>query len=401
MLRLLGAFLLYTGFLSTLSPAASIARAENGKLLQLTPIVHYSKKSLDLSKRLLKAQTLKPSLSGAITFRLQYETTDTQNHPIKASGLLMIPDAMTQNQKFPVISYQHGIVLTKDGVPSRASINLESMAAALIFGSMGYIVIAPDYIGLGDSPGFHPFVHAQTEASAGRDLIIAATSALKEKNISLNQQLFLVGYSQGGHATLALLRELERNPVGEFSILGCVAMAGPLDLSDTSFSESLSQPSNRSSLYFAYLLHMLTHSYGARVPSLIDLTGTEIASKIEILFDGSHGMDEIIASLPSEPQKILLPSVLNEMRTNANHPIRQVLKENNVYDWTPRSPVFLAHGRGDRDVSFRNSEKAYQTMKALGASVFLEDLGIDKNHTTAIVPAFLRAFYWIDKLALQ
>ena len=44
----------------------------------------------------------------------------------------------------------------------------------MIFAAFGYVVCAPDFVGLGDSPGVHPYVHAKTEASAAIDMLRAA-----------------------------------------------------------------------------------------------------------------------------------------------------------------------------------------------------------------------------------
>jgi hypothetical protein len=49
----------------------------------------------------------------------------------------------------------------------------------------------------------------------------------------LNEQLFLAGYSQGGHSTMAALKMIEEQHSAEFSVTACSPMAGPYDLSET------------------------------------------------------------------------------------------------------------------------------------------------------------------------
>jgi hypothetical protein len=124
--------------------------------------------------------------------KIVYSTIDPYNNPVKASGLLVIPkDTKTA---FPIVSYQHGTILKKTDVPSRMKGSYE---VGLIFGTEGYVVACPDYLGMGDGENLHPYLHAKSEATAVIDFIKASKTVCKDKKISLNDQLFLMGYSQG------------------------------------------------------------------------------------------------------------------------------------------------------------------------------------------------------------
>ncbi|MEL7162505.1 MAG: lipase family protein, partial [Bacteroidota bacterium] len=140
-----------------------------------------------------------------LNYKITYTTTDAFGQPDTATGLLSLPD---QNELvLPLALYNHGTVEARDKVPS-----VEGVLERFLIGGFagnGFIVLAPDYLGLGDSDGIHPYLHADTEASAGRDMIIAVRKWLDEQDIAENGQLFLTGYSQGGHASMALHRELE------------------------------------------------------------------------------------------------------------------------------------------------------------------------------------------------
>jgi len=78
-----------------------------------------------------------------------------------------------------------------------------------LFATTGYAAVVPDYLGLGDSPGLQLYHHARSEATACVDLLRAARTWCASNNVELNDQLFLAGYSHGGHVTMALHRELE------------------------------------------------------------------------------------------------------------------------------------------------------------------------------------------------
>ena len=79
-----------------------------------------------------------------------------------------------------------------------------------VFAGAGFIYVGPDYLGLGDSMvPRHRYFHAATEASSAVDLLVASRRVLASLHVQQNDKLFTFGFSQGGHAALALHRELE------------------------------------------------------------------------------------------------------------------------------------------------------------------------------------------------
>jgi len=61
----------------------------------------------------------------------------------------------------------------------------------------------PDYIGLGKGDKFHLYQNSESEATASIDMLLAIQELNIEFGIKTNKQLFLTGYSQGGHACMA------------------------------------------------------------------------------------------------------------------------------------------------------------------------------------------------------
>ena len=51
------------------------------------------------------------------------------------------------------------------------------------------------------------------------------------KDITITDEYYLMGYSQGGWATLALLEALEKNYSSDFTVKAASGGAGPYDLS--------------------------------------------------------------------------------------------------------------------------------------------------------------------------
>ena len=80
----------------------------------------------------------------------------------------------------------------------------------VVLASLGYIVIAADYVGYGVSAAApHPYLLSAPSASAVVDLMTAAKYWRQVQHVPDNKQLFLTGYSEGGYVTMATHRALQ------------------------------------------------------------------------------------------------------------------------------------------------------------------------------------------------
>ena len=193
------------------------------------------------------AATLTAQGSGAaatygITFyKLNYNTVDATGKATRASGLLAVPNGAPG--ALPLVSYQHGTRVSRSDVPSNPA-NDDAQHVGLPFASGGYIVSMPDYLGLGNSPGTHPYLYAASEASASLDMLRASRATLQTMNIPWSGKLFLCGHSEGGHATMALHRAIEQTASAEFTVTASAPISGPYDLSGTELPFLLASPGN-------------------------------------------------------------------------------------------------------------------------------------------------------------
>lgn len=327
-------------------------------------------------------------------WKIVYSTIDALGQPTRASALVAVPAGSTR--ALPLMSYQHGTITQREDVPSRLN---EEANLGLILASAGYASVLPDYLGLGDSPGLHPYVHARSEATAVVDALRGARALMQARGINWNQQLFLTGYSQGGHATLAAQREIEQRHATEFTITASAPGAGPYDLSGVTTTDFLSMRRPPNPYYTAYLLASYVEVYGL-APSLADLLREPYARTVPPLLDGQHDGGEINAVLPPRPADMLKPEILEAFTADLNHPLRLALRDNDLHaGWVPRSPTRLYHCKGDSDVPFANSEVAAQTFKAAGATtVELIDPYPAGDHGDCVPFALLGTKFWFDSL---
>ncbi len=325
-------------------------------------------------------------------YRVKYTTVDAKGQPTVASGLVCLP---TDNQYFyPIVAYHHGTVGSRFQVPSYES--YESVVPA-IFGSMGFIAIAPDYIGLGDSPGIHPYIHANSEATSTRDLLFATEKFITTKGFNTNKNLFTTGYSQGGHASMAFHRMMEQNSLG-FKLKAASHMSGPYSISAGMKELLLSNEEYSVVAYLAEVALSYNLVYGIfpdnDIYKMFKPTYARMIEKFakeEIdLFDMNAIMIDSLTIQYGKalPKKMLLDNVLNDIISNENHPVNVALRANDVYDWKPTIPTRLLYCTADEQVAYTNSIIALNKMTANGANnVTAIDVKTDGNHSDCVNPA--------------
>lgn len=113
-------------------------------------------------------------------YRLTYITLDKQANLVEATGLLTLPRTQAP---IGLLSWQHGTAVTRALVPSAPTPD-EGVLASIVFAGHGYILLAPDYVGLGGSDTAHPYYHAETSSANIRDLITAASHVIENSKLT-------------------------------------------------------------------------------------------------------------------------------------------------------------------------------------------------------------------------
>lgn len=331
--------------------------------------------------------------NGVATYRIVYNTVDHTGATIQATGAVAVP--LKDSCYFPILSYAHGTVHRKIDVPGSGG---SEIALGLNMGAFGYLTVMPDYIGLGGSPGFHPYVHAETEATAIIDAIRATEEFCSNNNIMLNEQLFMTGYSQGGHATMAAHKMIQDQFSTEFNVVANAPCSAPLSLDSIMAAPMLSPQPYDSPDYLPYVLFSYDMVYDI-YDSVQQVIKEPWATTLPPLFDGTHTGTQINAAMPNVPSQILQDTFLTDFGTNPQNPMRIALKDNNLYDWTPVAPVHMWACEADELVFYTNSELALSTMTANGAAdVELASAGANLDHVSCAIPALLSARGWFDTL---
>ncbi len=331
---------------------------------------------------------------GVTVHRLIYNTVDPFGEPTIASGAVVLPTAAPCS--LSIASYMHGTILDREDVPSRLS---NETLVGYFLGGYGYVTALPDYLGLGDSPGQHPYMHAQSEATASIDMLRATREFCAQRGIGLNGQLFLVGYSQGGHTCMATHRMIETLYPDEFQVTASAPCSGPYDASGVQAAVITSDQPYPAPYYLPYVLL----SYGRIYPGLFEEVSDVLDPPYDVLlpplFEGNNGSGAVDVVMPEVPSEIIVDEVLEAFATDPDHPFRVALRDNDVYDWSPVSPVRMIYCEGDDHVSYRNSVVALDAMVANGApAVTAVSAGAGFDHGSCAFPALLAAKAWFDEL---
>ncbi len=328
-------------------------------------------------------------------YKVDYETITPLGARTIASGALLLPE--DTGYALPLVSYQHGTLTQTNSAPSSMDLSGE-VSVGIGFATTGYAAAVPDYLGMGDSPGLHPYLHARSEATACVDMLRAVRTICATNGFPLASQLFLCGYSQGGHSTMALQRELEAYHTNEFTITACAPMAGPYDLSGVTTDDFLDGAPNPNPYYFLCLLGAYQDVYHLG-PSLASLLAPPYNTTLPPLLNGNTSGAQINAAMPTNAVQVLQTNFLAAFRSNPRHPFRLALQENDVYLWKPVAPMRLYQCSGDMDVDPANSQIALASFQALGdTQVQFFDPLPGADHDTCAQPSLLLAKTWFDSL---
>ena len=328
-------------------------------------------------------------------FKIVYKTT-FQGKTIEASGLIGLPKNGPANPS--MISGQHETRFLHSTAPSLLSISANGVSSSAtgyeVLASMGYVVVIPDYIGFGSSENIpHPYYIREATAAAVVDMIKAAKEYLKSKQFATSNRLFLIGYSEGGYATLAAQREIENNPSNGLTVTGTAAGAGAFDLT-TMLTEVSKSDLSYATSYITYLMESYNTYYNWKRP-LSNVYNEPYATNIPGLFNGDMDVPAIASKLTFNLKDLLQPTFRTNLTiTGQETVLKTALRNNSFFDWYPKGQTRLYHGTEDEIVSYKSSQTAFDAFKSAGATnVSLKS--VSGTHTTGYLSMMADVLPWL------
>lgn len=160
---------------------------------------------------------------------LTYKMLGQSGQEVQATSLVFTPNTPPPVGGWPIVVWAHGTTGVADTcAPSKAALadSTKDLISKLL--AAGYVVVAPDYEGLG-TPGIHPFLNIKSEAFSITDAVVAARNYLSQRNLLTSKKWLTVGHSQGGHAALGAAQYASR---AQLDYKGTVAVAPASNLGD-------------------------------------------------------------------------------------------------------------------------------------------------------------------------
>ncbi|GEJ43734.1 T9SS type A sorting domain-containing protein [Chryseobacterium sp. ON_d1] len=297
---------------------------------------------------------------GLKGYKITYYTKNENNVLVKATGLLMYPNVPF---KLSTVVSDHGTTDSRHNVPSNFKGALTAgFVVELSYVLNGYILMAPDYVGMGTGDGVHPYVDYATEAGATIDFITAANKVLTQLNIKRYDEYFLAGYSQGAHAAMSTLKRLSISNPNNIKFKYAYMGDGPYDFSGVTLNKGvLEKDIYPFTSFLANVLHTCNNTgYKTYSNDISEVISAEYLDKYNYHVVQDNGG---LLWGPVIWRNLFTANFVSDVTNNPNNKLRQCLKPKDVYDWYNKTPMTLGHSTVDLAIPPENTSKTIDVQR--------------------------------------
>jgi len=326
---------------------------------------------------------------GLKGYKITYYTKNENNILVKATGLLMYPNVPF---KLSTVVSDHGTTDSRNNVPSNFKGALTAgFVVELSYVLNGYILMAPDYVGMGTGDGVHPYVDYATEAGATIDFITAANKVLSQQGIKRYDEYFLAGYSQGAHAAMSTLKRLSISNPNNIKFKYAYMGDGPYDFSGVTLNKGvLEKDIYPFTSFLANVLHTCNNTgYKTYNNNISEVISAEYLDKYNYHVVQDNGG---LLWGPVIWRKLFTTNFVNDVTNNPNNKLRQCMKPKDVYDWYNKTPMTLGHSTVDLAIPPENTSKTIDVQRGYYAWWDLNKYKLDSfywgplGHVGGILP---------------
>jgi hypothetical protein len=341
-----------------------------------------------------------PKATNAVDiYTVTYETTipERKNERVLVSGMVALP-RVADRSKMPLMSYQHGTVYHKYGVPSYAfqskspwpydhkPESYEGRYMVALFGGNGYGVIAADYVGFGvDAKNGEAYMIKGVTSQASVDLYRDVKSYLASQKITPSG-LFLSGWSQGGHNTSGVLQKFESQGVKVRAVFTAASPNDPFAATNAAFFHPLPTDSP----WFSGMTGQLAFScekFGGPVGLARNTLNPEYFDRLASIYTRSYGspagdikvLGAMLMEWKDKPLASFLKKELRDPSAFAASDYGQCLARNEVFRQDIKADMRMYYGTDDEIIR--------QPLGRLGSDYQIVLKGVPVTQTkTNIVP---------------
>lgn len=295
-----------------------------------------------------------------------YPSTAPNGRHITLSATITLGDSVKQSRSaMGFILYNHYSIFRADQCPTRGELAIQKTLA-----QSPLITVSPDYYGFGVTEECNQaYCMSESNAVASVDALKGAKELLANMGYSWGDNLFNVGYSQGGQTAVGVTRWVAQH-CPDINITSTLAGAGPYDMAATygmmMQNTMAAQPSNIIGVLLAYNEFS---QLGMERPQMFL---EPVLSHIDDWFYSKrYTRQEIDAMIGTQAVEAYLSPALLDFETELSQRLIQALEsDNQCQGWTPRSneSIYLFHNTDDNVVPVVNTVNLYQHLISAGAT---------------------------------
>mgnify|MGYP002623460755 CR=1 FL=1 len=282
-----------------------------------------------------------------------YMGTDLNNNPVRLSGRIVIP---ADKKVSRIVLVSHYTMTDNPSVPSNA-LPLESVLAA-----RGLAVIDADYLGYGLSKDWmHPYLIPEQAVKDVIGMYFAALPFMEAIGASPQfEDIFLMGYSQGGAVTMSVLNKLGLD-YPEVPVRLVMSGAGPYDLCLT-YDKMVERDYCTIPVVIPLIIRSMKYFCHLDRLHLEDYMQADVIDNLWAWIDcKAYSTSQIRAMLGMQKlSDIMTPKAMNKVSPAMEDLYLAMMEQSVLYPGNfllPQAPLYLFHSMDDDTVPFGNSEE--------------------------------------------
>ncbi len=319
---------------------------------------------------LISAQPMPETPPGVQAWRVQYWTTNGSGARFAVTGIVAAPMEAIPPRPRRVIAWTHGAWGVAEKCAPSLSPNFFAATAGIDAVSRGYVVVAPDYIGLAN-PTMHPFL---VGADTGQAVLDGVRAAREIPGAAAGSSFAVWGESQGGHAALWTAMSA-RSYAPDLTLVATAAAAPPTDLAANLRDGS---DKNARALLLSFALHSWSTLYGFSMDGVANRTNQGIITRLA---------QNNCVSLDKKPKLGTILGILTIVRATKNKDIAKIepfgsfARANSVDAARVPGPLLIAQSRNDTIVASSVTRKFAKAVCRRGTGVRWIDMTGDHGNS--------------------
>ncbi|NNK88329.1 MAG: hypothetical protein HKO90_08600, partial [Flavobacteriaceae bacterium] len=182
---------------------------------------------------------------------------------------------------------------------------------------------------------------------------------LDNYGIPYKNELFILGYSQGGHAAVSLLKKIENKTFSlqNLKLKSAVAIAAPYKLKEN-VDFILEKVSFPSTAYVSYLFISLNQRQWNR--QMNEFFKDSSLYYINEHLNGNVSLNKMAIKQSDYIDELVQDKILTDYLGDKEIPLKNSLRANSDFNFTPRTPLLIIHSKSDEVVPYQTSLDTWQ-----------------------------------------